>query len=1393
MIYEWDLDPGKMAVGYMTNVACVLCQFKDANGNISDVFSATRNNAYSQSLVSAFPYSGSFVKGTTVTLITNMPDLDIYYTLDGSNPEIYTWFSTGSSLGGWTAVPSPTAILYTGPLVLQENCVLMCVALGYEYVKAVQSGGGTSYYYFQEPLLMSYTYTIAQDAIAPYAILTGLPNRYTEEDSATITVSSMLSDATAYKYKLEVDSEIGTKDYGSEIAIGVPISVPLLKLGPSVLSVIVRDSVGNWQSVPTIAYWTKFGKIMLSGYPYQPTMDTNAIVHVEGEGLEYYKYAINDGSWSPYIAVANPLVVSGLQEGTVALRVKGRFFGEDSNISSVAVWQVDLTPPLMEAVPKGGITLSDYPLPTIKINTNEQCQVYYTIDGNTPTYKNALLYVDRVQLVKGVNTVKFFARDLAGNLTQVATEVYNVQDIFAPTITAYPPAGTYMIGSTGPDSNPIPPRMVFLNASEPNVTIYYTVDGSTPTTGSQVATGAIQVGSIPGDVVQLKYFGVDAVGNVGVISTSVYSFIAYVEPLFRTAYQALRILTFENGAMVLKYSLGLDGIQSNTLNYGTWYTKVQRICNKFTFGDPVNGYEMMALSILSESHSIQKLFSDVSEGMHGIKAHLHTLTMGDPLDSTHRLLASLLSESNGTQKLVSDVSEGLHGVKAHAHTLTLGDPLDATHILVSSLINESKGVQVNPLAISEGLLGLNKMLVSLTVGDMVTGIELLMQQVKDHNVGLSQIVTGLSSALEGVQGLKYALTMGDPLDSTHLLVSSLLSESKGIQVTPLELSEGLAGLHKMLVELSAADAITGIEILMQQVKDHTAGVSQLSNELSTLLKGVQNLSYALTMGDPLNDVQLIAQGIDPAMTGFEGLPNVLSDFVQRVQAVDLDNSEVFFSGVSALLSELKAKDEILGLQKTTFDVSQIDLSSFAVNGEPATMVPPVFFKLYLDGAYINNKVKDVTITYSQSSVHNTIDISCTDYELFMNTQVDQTTPNTRIEVQLGSRVLYFLLEEKTGNEKEFKLWGRSISAREDAPYRPSAPVYVSEAILASAYAQELAGTCALDWNVADFTLPISFTYTGTPVEGLTQLAKQVNAILRVMDDGSFQIVHRYRVRPLNLETAGVDAVFDRDTSIISMAYTEELHEKFTRMDVTGYTDKRNSPVIVQETPSPSVGQDVYLRIYYDGLQEGPMTEFVTDGTAVSLGFVDEVVKEVVEFKDGVGRTEKPIWGPLTNIAWEGIDCGVVRYVIPFKDVAVDDLANGIANITYTTRYERFLLSGHDVNVLMFILNLYSKKDIYVRLDSGVVPPSIAPVLNLPYVTTVEAATEAGISWLDENVYPLTNISLEVPYNDELIDGNLVYVDNSKLQIRKNAYITSSVTKISGVKITTDLNIVKPTV
>lgn len=182
-----------------------------------------------------------------------------------------------------------------------------------------------------------------------------------------------------------------------------------------------------------------------------------------------------------------------------------QFFGVDSagNAGSVnsQTYTIDITAPTVTASPEGGTYTAAQ---TVTLASDEGATaIRYTTDDSNPG-QSSTVYTSPLQL-DTTTTLKFFGTDAAGNIGSTVTENYII-DTSAPTVTAAPQGGIYNSEQS-----------VTFTADEP-ATIYYTADGTTPTTLSDTYTDPILVE----ETKTLTFFGVDGLGNAGEISSVQY-------------------------------------------------------------------------------------------------------------------------------------------------------------------------------------------------------------------------------------------------------------------------------------------------------------------------------------------------------------------------------------------------------------------------------------------------------------------------------------------------------------------------------------------------------------------------------------------------------------------------------------------------------------------------------------------------------------------------------------------------------------------------------------------------------------------------------------------------------------------------------------------------------
>lgn len=195
-----------------------------------------------------------------------------------------------------------------------------------------------------------------------------------------------------------------------------------------------------------------------------------------------------------------------------------KYFAVDaSNNSSAVVTQSystgpDVTKPVVTANPAGGAYA---PGTTITLTVNEANSVIkYTKDGSDPLTAGLVYSTPITFEGTGPMTLKYYATDPAGNVSDVITQTYTVPpDTTAPVVTANPTSRALASGAT-----------ITLSANEPGAAIYYTTDGSTPTATESATnikySAPISMGT---STLNLKYIGVDTAGNTSAVGSQTYT------------------------------------------------------------------------------------------------------------------------------------------------------------------------------------------------------------------------------------------------------------------------------------------------------------------------------------------------------------------------------------------------------------------------------------------------------------------------------------------------------------------------------------------------------------------------------------------------------------------------------------------------------------------------------------------------------------------------------------------------------------------------------------------------------------------------------------------------------------------------------------------------------
>jgi hypothetical protein len=204
--------------------------------------------------------------------------------------------------------------------------------------------------------------------------------------------------------------------------------------------------------------------------------------------------------------------------------------------------------------------------------------VRYTLDGTTPTATSPV-YTAPITIGSATATTKttltYAASDPAGNVGAAFSQTYTV-DTTPPTVSASLASGSY----TGAQSV----SLVAVDDVGPS-TIYYTTDGSTPTTASATYTGPLSLAG----AVTLKYIAVDEVGNTSAVGTATYA-ISVTGPTAVSLSAAAPIVDFGqattlSGKLSLLSGAGIGGQSVVLEQHPAGATVFSLVANLTTSGD----------------------------------------------------------------------------------------------------------------------------------------------------------------------------------------------------------------------------------------------------------------------------------------------------------------------------------------------------------------------------------------------------------------------------------------------------------------------------------------------------------------------------------------------------------------------------------------------------------------------------------------------------------------------------------------------------------------------------------------------------------------------------------------------------------------------------------------
>ena len=279
---------------------------------------------------------------------------------------------------------------------------------------------------------------------------------------------------------------------------------------------------------------------------YQIDIDGPTAINFTAKGKEAIRTTVTPGKYIISItAFLDSLSGTKYAEGTTKTTIR---FG--SNTANVTMYRINAVATPSANPPAGEVAIGT----TVELTTTTTgADIWYTTDGSTPAQSapNSTKYTSPIPITAAM-TIKAIAVKAGMNNSEILTAVYTVP---APGTVAKPmanPSGGSVVFGT----------VVSLSTTTSGAEIYYTLDGSAPSSSSLLYSGSITLDT-PG-AVTLKAIAIKAgMSNSGIL-VAVYT-VASLD-------QVAKPIANPSGGMVISGTTVTLTLNSTTSDAEIWYT-----------------------------------------------------------------------------------------------------------------------------------------------------------------------------------------------------------------------------------------------------------------------------------------------------------------------------------------------------------------------------------------------------------------------------------------------------------------------------------------------------------------------------------------------------------------------------------------------------------------------------------------------------------------------------------------------------------------------------------------------------------------------------------------------------------------------------------------------------
>jgi hypothetical protein len=370
--------------------------------------------------------AGTYKQVETITINCSNSSAVIYYTTDGSTP------TTASAV-------------YASPLTFYSNQTLSAMALA--------PGGSNS------PIT-----TAAYTIIAPAGTPTFSPGAAKYTTVQSVTISETTPNAAIYYTTDGTTPTTSSTRYSGPVTVGATETLQAVALANGgTISPVGKATYTILLPAASVTFSPAPGTYAAAQTVTLSDATANAVIY----------YTVNGNAPNTSSAVYSAPLQLATNSTIQAIAIASG--GSASPIASGAYAFPVATPVITPAA--GTYTSSQ----TVSISSaTPGASIYFTTNGSTPTSGSS--FYSAPITVSSTETVQAIAIEKNYNNSGVASSAYTIT-LPTPAPSFLPAAGTYLKAQS-----------ITISCSSKNATIYYTTDGSTPTTSSSVYSTPISIG-----------------------------------------------------------------------------------------------------------------------------------------------------------------------------------------------------------------------------------------------------------------------------------------------------------------------------------------------------------------------------------------------------------------------------------------------------------------------------------------------------------------------------------------------------------------------------------------------------------------------------------------------------------------------------------------------------------------------------------------------------------------------------------------------------------------------------------------------------------------------------------------------------------------------------------